>query len=82
MATQSDFITNKEIDSTKTYDKYVDVVVRTEKGTPQFFEYLPAPKKDMMDVVYRVSPMSNGKIQDVEIIRTWFKLKAKWITCE
>ncbi len=81
MTTQN-FITKSELDSTKTYDKYVDVVVKTENGTPQFFEHLPAPKKDMMDVIYRVSPMRDGKIQDVEVIRTWFKLKAKWITYE
>ena len=73
------FITSIELDSTKTYDKYVDVVVKTEKSDARFMEKLPAKKSDMMDVVYMMSnPNTHGKITSVEIVRTSFSLKAKW----
>jgi len=74
------YIAKDLCDSTKTYDKYVDVVVYTEKGDPRYMEKLPAKHSDMMDVVYRMNPSNGtvGKVVSVTVKSTLYKLKCKW----
>jgi hypothetical protein len=72
------YITKSELDKTKTYDSYVDVAVKTENGNARFMEKLPAKKTDMISVVNMMSERKDGKVINIEVLKTTYSLKAKW----
>jgi hypothetical protein len=72
------YITKSEKDNSKTYYKYVDVLVRFEDGSTQYIEKVTATTKaDILDVVYMV--IGSKKMLSFEVKDTFFRLKDKWV---
>ena len=73
------YISKSEKDNTKTYYKYVDVLVRFEDGTTQYIEKVNATtKSDITDIIYMV--IGRNKMSSYEIKDTFFRLKDKWLS--
>jgi len=69
------YITKQQMENGKTYNKFVSVVVRL-KNENKYYEFLPANKSEMIDVIYRFH-----NIQDIvsfEVVKEFYKLKSKW----
>tara|TARA_R110002124_G_scaffold263451_1_gene429830 strand:- start:504 stop:734 length:231 start_codon:yes stop_codon:yes gene_type:complete len=71
------YIASTELDITKTYYKYVDVLVRFEDGSNQYIEKATATKSDMWSQIYMI--VGTKKIKNIEIKDTCFRLKDKWV---
>ena len=72
------YISKKEKDETKTYYKFVDVLVRFEDGTTQYIEKATSRKSIMWSQIYQI--VGTKKIKAIEIKDTFFRLKDKWLT--
>lgn len=71
------YISKEQKDNSKTYYKYVDVLVRFEDGGTQYIEKATAKKSDMMTQIYQV--VGTREIKAIEIKETFFRLKDKWV---
>lgn len=71
------YISKEQKDNSKTYYKYVDVLVRFEDGGTQYIEKATAAKSDMMTQIYQI--VGRRKIKTIEIKGTFFRLKDKWL---
>ncbi len=71
------YITKAEKDNSKTYYKYVDVLVRFEDGGTQYIEKATANKRIMTSQIYMI--VGTRKIKSIEIKGTFFRLKDKWL---
>lgn len=73
------YITKSQKDNTKTYYKYVDLLVRFEDGNTQYIEKVTATtKSDITDIIYMV--IGGNKMLSYEIKDTFFRLKDKWLS--
>jgi len=73
------YITKSEKDNSKTYYKFVDVLVRFEDGETQYIEKVTATtKSDILDIIYMV--IGRKKMLSYEVKDTFFRLKDKWIS--
>tara|TARA_R100001460_G_scaffold22829_2_gene46334 strand:- start:1667 stop:1891 length:225 start_codon:yes stop_codon:yes gene_type:complete len=70
------YISKEERDNTKTYYKYVDVLVRFEDGGKEYIEKATSTKSMMMSQIYQI--VGTRKIKSIEIKDTFFRLKDKW----
>tara|TARA_R110000796_G_scaffold35897_2_gene92058 strand:- start:235 stop:465 length:231 start_codon:yes stop_codon:yes gene_type:complete len=72
------YIASTELDTTKTYYKYVDVLVRFEDGSTQYIEKVTATTKaDILNIIFMV--IGGNKMLSYEIKDTFFRLKDKWV---
>ena len=71
------YITKSELNTNKTYYKYVDCAVKLENGESLFLECLPSNKNARKEVLFQIVGMK--KIKSVEILRTKYRLKEKWL---
>lgn len=73
------YISKEQKDNSKTYYKYVDVLVRFEDGSTQYIEKVTATtKSDLLDVIYMVCV--GKKMVSHEVKDTFFRLKDKWVS--
>ena len=70
------YITKEQKDTTKTYNKYVDILVRFEDGGTQYLEKLTGGKSNYMDQIYCI--VGSRKIKAIEVKNTFYRLKDKW----
>jgi hypothetical protein len=70
------FITKQEMEIGKTYNKLVSVVVKRNDGN-RYYEFLPAKKSEMLDVIYRFNLKS--EINSIEVVKEYYTLKTKWL---
>ena len=70
------YITKEQKDTTKTYNKYVDILVRFEDGGTQYPEKLTGGKSNYMDQIYCI--VGSRKIKAIEVKNTFYRLKDKW----
>ncbi len=71
------YITKEQKDNSKTYYKYVDVLVRFEDGSTQYIEKATSTKSIMWSQIYMI--VGTKKIKTIEIKGTFFRLKDKWL---
>ena len=71
------YLTEIELDKSKTYYSFVDVVVRFNDRETLFMEKLPTNKKEMNFIIKNLNPKND--IKNIEIIRKTFRLKDKWL---
>ena len=69
-------MTKQEMEIGKTYTKLVSVVVRRNDGN-RYYEFLPAKKSEMLDVIHRFNLQS--EINSIEIVKEYYTLKSKWL---
>jgi hypothetical protein len=69
------YITKEQKEIGKTYNKFVSVVVRLKEEN-RYYEFLPANKSLMMDVIYRFHLKED--IVSLEVVKEYYKLKLKW----
>lgn len=71
------YISKEQKDNSKTYYKYVDVLVRFEDGGTQYIEKATATKSVMWSQIYMI--VGTRKIKAIEIKGTFYRLKDKWL---
>ena len=69
------YITKEQMEIGKTYNKFVSVVVRLQSEN-KYYEFLPANKSQMLDVIYRFHNIKD--IVSFEVVKEFYKLKSKW----
>ena len=72
------YLSSEQLDSTKTYYKYVDIAVKLTNGESLFMEKLPSNKNERRDAI----SMSLGRKSigySEEVLRTSYRLKEKWL---
>tara|TARA_R110002033_G_scaffold76610_1_gene128295 strand:+ start:173 stop:436 length:264 start_codon:yes stop_codon:yes gene_type:complete len=72
------YLTEIELDKSKTYYSYVDVAVEFDDKDTWFMEKLPSNKKEMNSIIKMLNPKNS--IKNIEIIRKTFRLKDKWLS--
>ena len=72
------YLNSDQLDSTKTYYKYVDVAVKLTNGKSLFLECLPTSKKQRNTVIFQILGTEALDYTE-EIIRTKFRIKDKWL---
>jgi hypothetical protein len=72
------YLTVEQLDESKTYYSYVDVAVSFSDKDALFMEKLPSSKSEMNSIIKMMNPKND--ITKIEIIRTWFRLKDKWLS--
>jgi len=72
------YVTKEQKDNSKTYYKYVDLLVRFEDGSTRYIEKVTATTKaDILDIIYMI--IGSKKMLSYEVKDTFFRLKDKWL---